>query len=138
MIILETILIIYWLVIIPEIIGLLLTKYLKEEKNNVVSAFVIGHLSIFAICQLLSVPMILIHAKFTTLLYTYITVIILISIISLIINKNRLKEITVQTYNYIKTMPKILTIILIILIGLQSGMLVKYAHIDDDDSFYVL
>ena len=125
MIILKAILIILWLFIIPELVGLIFTKFLKEEKNNIVIAFVIGYLATFAICQLLSVPLIIMHAEFVTLSYTYTFVMIILSIISLIINRKGFKEIVLKSYNYIKQMPKILSLSLIILI--------KYAHIDEED-----
>ena len=64
MIILKGILALAILFIIPLLIGLLITNFLKDEKNNIILSFVLGYLTEFAICQLLVVPMIFIQSSF--------------------------------------------------------------------------
>lgn len=137
MLFIKIILFVFWMFIIPTGIGLLFTNFIKDEKNNIVLAFVIGHLFDFAICELLSVPMIMIGLSFKTLVVTYIVISIILLIISLYKNKSDFKEIFSTSLNYIKKLPKLLTILLIALVALQVLALVKYAHIDDDDAFYV-
>lgn len=123
--------------IIPVLLGLLVTKFLNKEKNNLILAFVIGYLMEFAICQLVTVPMIFIEAKFTTLLYIYIGMNLILSLVSIIINVKSFKELIIINIDYIRKMPKLLTLIVIILIGIQVYGLVGYMHLDDDDAFYV-
>lgn len=126
-----------FLILIPELLGLMITKYLDKEKNNLIIAFISGYLIELAICQLITVPLIFIEAKFTTVLYIYILINIILSIISIILNIKRFKELLINLLESLKKIPKLLTLMVIILIGIQSYGLVGYMHIDDDDAFYV-
>lgn len=126
-----------FLVIIPELLGLIVTKFLDKEKNNLILAFVIGCLIEFAICQLVAVPLIFMNASFTTLLYIYIGINLVLSIVSIYLNVKRLKELLVNNLKSIKEMPKLLTLVVVILVGIQVYGLVGYMHLDDDDAFYV-
>lgn len=126
-----------FLFIIPELLGLIVTKFLDKEKNNLILAFVIGYLIEFAICQLVAVPLIFIGASFTTLLYIYIGINLILSIVSIVLNVKRLKELFVNNLKSIKEMPKLLTLLVVILVGIQVYALVGYMHLDDDDAFYV-
>ena len=72
MIILKIIMSFIIFLLIPELIGLLFTRFLKSDKNNKVLALIIGILIEFAICQILTVPMIYLKVSFKLLFYTYI------------------------------------------------------------------
>lgn len=137
MIVLKMIISILVLLIIPELIGLLILRFTKEDKNNLIFAFVLGYLIEFAIAQILTVPMILFEVPFSILLITYTSILGVLSIISFIINIIRIKEILEYTLKTIKELPKLLTILVIIIIGIQLYGFIAYTHLDDDDSFYV-
>lgn len=137
MAILKILILILTLFIIPELLGLLVLKFIKREKNNVVFAFVIGYLIQFAIAQILTVPMIFYEVSFMNLFKIYMAIILVLSVISFVINVIRIKEIFVGIINYIKEAPKFLCIITIALILIQIYMFIGYGHIDDDDAFYV-
>ncbi len=123
--------------IIPELIGLLVLRFWKEQKNNVILAFVLGYIIEFAVGQIISVPLILKDETLTKLVSIYSLIIGILSVISLILNVKRTKEILKEFVSEFKKMPKLLTVLLIILIGLQLLVYVKYGHINDDDAFYV-
>ncbi|MBR3614686.1 MAG: hypothetical protein IKL55_05870 [Clostridia bacterium] len=122
---------------VPELLGLLFLKFNEKEKNNFILAFIIGYLFIFAICQLITVPFIYLELSLTNLVLTLVSIFGIISIISIVLNIKNIKNIWNNTIEYIKTMPKLLTLITMILIGLQIFAFVGFMHIDDDDSFYV-
>lgn len=126
-----------FLVLIPGLLGLIITKYLEKEKNNLILAFILGYLIEFAICQLITVPLIFIEAKFTTVLYIYIFINAILALVSICLNIKRFKELFLEFIKYIKNVPKILIAMVIILIGVQIYGLVGYMHLDDDDAFYV-
>lgn len=123
--------------IIPVLLGLLVLRFWKEQINNIILAFVLGYIIEFAVGQLVSVPLILKDQTLTKLMTIYSLIIGTLSIISLILNAKRVKEIFKEFISNIKEMPKLLTILLIVLIGMQSLVYVKYGHINDDDAFYV-
>lgn len=126
-----------FLFIIPELLGLIITKFLDKEKNNLILAFVLGCLIEFAICQLIAVPLIFMNAKFTTLLYIYIGINLILLVVSICLNIKRIKELFINNLKSIKEMPKLLTLMVAILVGIQVYGLVGYMHLDDDDAFYV-
>ena len=78
--------------------------------------------------------MIYLKVSFKLLFYTYIGILGVLSIISLVCNIKEFKNI----FN-IKQVKKIsgLSVVVVILVAMQVFMLCRYAHIDDDDAFYV-
>lgn len=125
------------LIIMPTILGLLVRKFLNNEKNNLLIFFIIGYMIEFAICQLLAVPMIYSECTYKTLLYLFLLICMILSGISIKINKKYFNEIIKNSLKYIKDVPKILLLITIILIGIQVYGLVGYMHEDSDDATYV-
>ncbi len=137
MIILKMLMSLLVLFIIPELVGLLVVRFTKNDKNNLIYAFVIGYLVEFAIAQILTVPMILYEVSFTILLKTYSIIMLVLAAISLLVNTIRIKEISQYVIQTIKELPKLLTILVIIVVGIQLYGFLVYTHIDEDDSFYV-
>lgn len=125
------------LFIIPELLGLLILRFWKDQKNNIILAFVLGYIVEFAITQLISVPLIFDGQTLTELVNRYVIIIGILSVLSFIINIWRIVEILKELIENIKKMPILLTLVLAVLIGLQLFAFVKYGHIDDDDAFYV-
>ena len=125
------------LLIIPELVGLFILRFFKKEKTNLILAFVVGYLTEFAICQLITVPYIYLEKTLTELINILTIIFGSISVLSIVINLTNIKNIVISILNYIKKMPKLLTILAVILIGLQIYSFVGYMHIDDDDTFYV-
>lgn len=123
--------------IVPELIGLLVLKFFKEEKNNLTLAFVVGTLVTFAVFQLIAVPSIYAEKSLTFLTNCLVGIFSVLSIISIILNIKNVKEIFKNTVNYIKEMPKLHVFICIVLILIQIYAYIGYAHIDDDDAVYI-
>lgn len=72
MIFLKVILCLIIFIVIPELLGLLLTKECLNEDNNCILAIILGYLFEFAIAQILIVPMIYAKISFYVLYYIYI------------------------------------------------------------------
>ena len=132
---LKIFLIILWLFIIPELMGLFITYFYNE--NNIIQSFVIGYLFCFAVCQFVAIPLIIFGFSFKLLLYLYASILIIISSISVILNKNKIKNIFFETYNNIKEFPKLLAVCAITLISIQLFVAFWYTHVDDDDAIYI-
>lgn len=125
------------LIVVPELLGLLITKFMKQ-KDSLLDAFVIGYLLEFAILELLAVPMIFCKLKFTTLLYSWSSIIGILLILSITVNtsKFRIKNWMNGLKKIIKEM-NVLSIIAIVLIAVQIIISIRYTHTDADDAFYV-
>lgn len=125
------------LLIIPELLGLFLLRFIKKENTNLFLAFIIGYVIEFAICQIVTVPYIYMEKTLNELMNTLGKITLIICGLSIIINLTKIKDIFITIFKYIKEMPKLLVILTIVLIGIQVYSYVGYMHIDDDDSFYV-
>lgn len=144
MLVLKVVVCLIMLIIIPEILGLLVTK-----NKNILLSFIIGYFIEFSILEILAVPMIFLSCKFTTLLYTWSIIILGIVVISIIVNlknkkildfKNRIKDFfknTDKLKSIILNKSNIVYIIAIVLVGVQVIASVIYTHTDDDDAFYI-
>jgi len=125
-----------WIIIIPSLLGMIYTYYLKDEKNNVLLAFVAGYVIEFALFEIITIPITFLKVKFTTLLLIWNVLLIFLSIASIILNMKRYKEFFISNLKKIREL-HILTILVVILIGLQLFVVFRYMHVDDDDAFYV-
>lgn len=125
------------LFIVPELLGLLILKFWKDQKNNIILAFVLGYIVEFAIAQIVSIPLIFKEGTLTELVKIYVCIISALSIVSFLINIWRIFDILKELISNIKGMPILLSLLLIILIGLQLFVFVKYGYINDDDAYYV-
>lgn len=125
-----------WFIIIPECIGLGLLNFKKDNKS-MIFALIIGYIFGFASFQLLAIPMIFMHLKFTTLAYSWAIIMVILAIISMILVRKRLKEIFIENIEALKKLPKFLTIIVTIIVLFQAFMAFRYMHQDHDDSNFV-
>ena len=119
------------LLIIPELVGLFILRFFKKENTNLILAFIVGYLTEFAVCQLIAVPYIYLEKTLTELINVLAIIFGSISVLSIVINLTNVKNIVISCFNYIKKMPKLLSILVVILIGLQVYSFVGYMHIDD-------
>lgn len=137
MIILKGLIALVLFLVVPLLLGFLILNFIEKEKNNSILAIVVGYLIEFAVCELLAVPMIFMQKSYNTLLCIYSLTIIILCMISIKINFRRGKEIFNESIENIKKLPKLLTIVCILLVCFQIYEFVFYTHIDDDDAFYV-
>ena len=125
-----------WFVIVPECVGLGLLN-LKKENKSMIFAIIIGYIFGFTIFQFLAIPMIFMHLKFTTLAYSWAIIMIILTIVSIIIVRKKIKEIFIENLNTLKEQPKVLTAVIVVIVLFQAFMAFKYMHEDYDDSNFV-
>lgn len=126
------------LIIIPELIGLLFLNFWKKEKNNIIFAFPIGYAVEFAIAQIFTVPMIFLEKSYNSLLYDFYITICILTVISIVVNRKNIKDIFEIIHKKINELPKVITILVILIIGIQLYMFIgNYTYVNDDDAYYV-
>lgn len=138
MIIIKLIICFFIMFIVPILLGMLVNK--KTKNKNILLDFALGYMVEFSILQIIAIPMIFLNFKYTTLLYTWISIIFLLLIISIISNfKKELlkKENLLRILKKIKNETSMITIIAIILVLLQAAVPIMYTYTNDDDSFFV-
>ncbi len=126
-----------WLLIIPEFLGLGILYFSKEDKKNMMLSIIIGYLLGFMIYEILAIPMTYMECTFNTLSYTWISIMIVLFLISVILIRHNLKEILISNFNAIKQMNKGLLAIFLILIVFQCYVGFTYMHEDYDDSNFI-
>ena len=123
--------------LLPELIGLLVVRFTKNEKYNLALALVVGYLVEFGILEILSIITIIKVYSLISLAKKFMIIVGILASISVIVNFKSTITIFKELWKSIKETPKILAIVVIILIGVQVYFPVKYMHTDEDDSFYV-
>lgn len=129
-------LILLFMVMIPFILGNLLTRYLNDGKHSVSISLLAGFLMMISVFEVLCVPMTFAKAPFTVLSITWLTVILILCFISIIVNNKILFDTIKNLINRITRLPMV-AYITIGLIAIQVYVLLFYMHIDDDDALYV-
>ena len=128
------------LIIVPEILGLLVTRFMKNR--NVLLNFLMGYIAQFAVLQLIAVPMIFLKLQYKVLLYSWTSIISILTIISFVINfKNIRKNIINFAKNFkvkdIFSKSNILVFLAVLLILTQVIVSAIFTHNDADDAFYI-
>lgn len=133
------ILITFWMFIIPIILGFGVLKLNKNNKSNknIALALILGFFLGLLIFEIFSIPMTFLGASFNVLKNTWSILILILTIVSMICNRKDFEEILNINFEEIKKLPKILTIIFLILLIIQCYVPFKYMHEDYDDSNFV-
>ena len=124
----------FWMFVIPIILGLGILKLDKKGNKNICLALVLGLFVELLLFEILSIPMTFLKCTFTLLKNSWAVGIIILTAISIGINIKTFKEIAVQNYEEFKKLPKILTVIFLVLLLIQCYVPFKYMHEDYDDS----
>ncbi|MCI8326341.1 MAG: hypothetical protein HFI37_01030 [Lachnospiraceae bacterium] len=122
--------------VVLELLGMLYTCW-QEEENSIALNFVAGLFLAFAIFEILVIPCIFSYQKFHIFAGLYGSLLVLLCSCSLILNRKRLKEFFGKSREQERKKLPIVFIIVLLFVVFEMLMYVKFAHIDDDDAFYV-
>lgn len=128
MIILKLLLTIFWLFLVPFILGKFL---IKKEENELIYSWVLGNILQMGIFFIISLPLILLKESFSKLVIIYTILILILVIISCLINRKKFK------FKIKLEKPNIFQIIAIMLILVQLFVKFKYTNINNDDASFV-
>lgn len=128
---------IFWLLILPLLIGtLIVNQLLKERTTDLVLAWLSGFIIMFASFYILVMPMLFMKLPLHVLVISWCILMLFLFAVSIIYNRNRFDAILLHNINRIKLLPW-LTILVVLLICVQVYFLAVYMHSDADDAFYV-
>lgn len=128
-----------WLAIIPSCCGLGITKFMRIKKGEWAMIFLTGHLFLIALFQLIYLPFIVFHNNFSHLVYVFIVVAVIGTILFIIYGKDQFRRIWIDIQKSFK-MPnyaKVFWFVVFLLISFQLYMSVAYQYTDGDDAYYV-
>lgn len=135
--IVKILLAVFWLVVIPYILGKFL---IKKDENKILYTWILGNVLQMGIFFVISVPMILLKINFRTLLYIYSAILIILSIVSIIINRKKfIYKINLKQIEWKTAIKKIsiYQMIFLVIVGSQLVVRYKYTSINDDDASFV-
>ncbi|MDD2959524.1 MAG: DUF6077 domain-containing protein [Lachnospiraceae bacterium] len=124
-----------WLVVMPTLVGCLWTRRMKGYSGNVLQAFFYGLFSLFALFELLAIPMVFLKRSLTLLSFSWVVLTGILALISIVKNKSFAKE-----REWLKGCRHKMTAVLavaIICIGCQAAYVTVEEHVDEDDAFYL-
>ncbi|RDU22090.1 DUF6077 domain-containing protein [Anaerosacchariphilus polymeriproducens] len=126
------------LVICPVLIGTLVIRFLKSDKESILLAYVSGLIGMLMMFQIIALPIIFLHWKFHVLAYAWGIAVSALSGISVLVGiiNGQFVSIFHETIRQMKKMD-FRIIIAIGLILMQMGFVGYFQHIDDDDATYI-
>ena len=83
--------------ILPTLVGMNFTRFIKEEKDNIIYSFILGYIVEFGIFQIYAIPCIVSHQSFSLLYNLFIGTVCALSILSIILNVKNYKSIFIHT-----------------------------------------
>ncbi len=128
---------VFWMFVIPIILGLGVLILDKKKNKNICLALILGLFIELLFFEILSIPMTFAKCSFTMLKNSWMIGTILLAVLSGVLNRHNWKNIIKQNIEEIKGLPKILTVIFLILLTIQCYVPFKYMHEDFDDSNFV-
>lgn len=133
---LKAVLILLWFAVVPYFVGLLFTGRMKENRDSFLLALLCGYGGMFALFEIMALPMIFARFPFHILKYAYGMVMLAVAVFSLVVNRKRLGQTTVDRLRRAKHLPWP-CVLALVLIGIQVGIYVVGMATDLDDAFYV-
>ncbi len=133
---LKAVLILLWFAVVPYFVGLLFTGRMKKNRDSFLLALLCGYGGMFALFEIMALPMIFARFPFHILKYAYGMVMLAVAIFSLAVNRKRLRQTTIDRLRRAKHLPWP-CILALVLIGIQVGIYVVGMATDLDDAFYV-
>ena len=116
-------------------------NFIKKEKefkiSSILQAYVIGHMSVFAVIEILSVPMILLRLRFDILYWSFIIIITILFVLGLRSFLTKEKYSFPDIKDFLKSHSPISIIIFIMAITVIAFQFWKYfkgMHLDEDDA----
>ncbi|MEI8198965.1 MAG: DUF6077 domain-containing protein [Eubacteriales bacterium] len=137
MYLLECILLVFWMLIVPALLGTLIVNQLfKEKETDLLLAIVCGVISMLAIFYILMMPFLFLKLPLHTLVICWSTLVLILCALALFVNRKRLRDIFRYNLHNIKLLPWFCVLIILLVLA-QAFVLASYQHEDADDAFYV-
>lgn len=125
-----------FLIILPFLLGMLYTRFVEDEKNNILWNMAAGYILAFGIFEIVALPLVKMRQSLTMLVTVYGTILLLLAAVSLILNGKRVLTVITDTVNSIRHFTLCIWVELG-LIAAQCLVYIRYQYSNADDSFFV-
>ncbi len=137
MAVVKLLIILMFVFIVPFFIGMSVTDFMGEKyRNSAVAAVAAGTMVMFALFQLVAVPVIIFARRFSLVLWIWDVITGVFALASCVANIRRFKDILAYTKKQLVA-AGVIGIAALVIVVFQSGYLALNLHYDDDDARYV-
>lgn len=124
------------LMVVPEIVGMLYTGFLPEERNGIAINWGAGFIILWGLFEIIVLPLIYLKKSLNLLCMVYGGIIVLCMIVGVVRSRERIIPMVKQSISSIRSKALIGWGNVLLILG-QVYIYLRYMHIDDDDAFYV-
>ncbi len=121
---------------LPFLLGLLYTRFVEEEKDNILLHMAAGYVILFGLFEIVALPLIWMRQSLSLLFGIYGGVLLVASGVSLAFNYRRIPGILVGAWRSIRHFTLCIWAQLALIAG-QVWVYVRYQYINADDAFFV-
>lgn len=134
---LQCLLTLFWMLVVPFLVGtLVINQLFKEKKTDALLAVVCGVICMLAIFYVFVIPMMFLRIPLHILMICWGILILTLSGMAIYLNMKQWKDIINYNFQQIKAMPWFAILVIVLVVG-QAFILAGYTHDDDDDAFFV-
>ena len=132
------ILLIFFCIIVPYFVGLLVTSGFSKNRDSFALNIVCGYMVYFGVLDIMTLLCFKFKASLNFLIILFVFLFLGVTEISVIINRKRVVKIFTDRVRYIKNHKiNIIMILAVLIIVWQTWIITTGQHIDDDDAFYI-
>lgn len=138
MVLINIISLIFFCIIVPYHVGLLITFKFSQNKDSFVLNMVCGYITYFGILEVMTLLCFKFDKSLNFLITLFVICFLCITIVSIVVNRKRIVNIFYDRLQYIKKY-KInwIMIIAILIVLAQTYFVATKQHNDDDDAYYI-
>lgn len=137
MAVLKILIIILFTIVVPTLLGLLFTGLMGERyKDSLTAALVVGTLFMFALLEVIAVPVIILTHKFSIVFWIWIVVVGIMTFDSFIMNLRRFGRLITSAAGKAAS-AGVIGVAAALIVAFQAGYLSWNLHYDDDDARYI-
>lgn len=122
--------------LLPFLLGLFYTGFLKEKDNNILLNMAAGYVMMFGIFEVAALPLIWLKQSLSLLLLIYGGILLLIAAVSLLLNYRRIPAVISGMFQAVSGFHPCIWLLFLLIAG-QLFVYIRYGYSDADDSFYV-
>lgn len=122
--------------LLPFLLGLLYTRFVEEEKNNILLQMAAGYVMLFGIFEIVALPLVWLRQSLTVLIAVYGGILLVLAVVSLLLNYKRIPLVIMETIGAVRRFTLCIWAQLVLIAG-QILVYVKYQYTNADDAFFV-
>lgn len=122
--------------LLPFLLGLLYTRFVEEEKDNLLLQMAAGYVIMFGVFELVALPLIWRRESLSLLKGIYMGILLAGAVLSLILNGKRIPQILFQAMQSVRQFTLCIWAELVLIVG-QVCIYIRYQYANADDAFFV-